>query len=80
MKLKDIKQPGFYEVEPFDKEYHEIYEELIRVRCLKDGLSDDTETLYRYFRLHLNRGINHYSSRDVLKSIHDLIDTLPKEE
>lgn len=26
MKLKDIKQPGFYEVEPFDKEYHEIYE------------------------------------------------------
>ena len=61
-------------------EYHEIYEELIRVRCLKDGLSDDTETLYRFFRLHLNRGINHYSSRDVLKSIHDLIDTLPKEE
>ena len=61
-------------------EYHEIYEELIRVRCLKDGLSDDTETLYRYFRLHPNRGINHYSSRDVLKSIHDLIVTLPKEE
>ena len=26
MKLKDIKQPRFYEVEPFDKEYHEIYE------------------------------------------------------
>ena len=64
----------------FAGEYHEVYEELIRVRCLKDGLSDDTETLYRYFRLHLNRGINHYSSRDVLKSIHDLIDTLPKEE
>ena len=64
----------------FAGEYHEIYEELIRIRCLKDGLNDDTETLYRYFRLHLNRGINHYSSRDVLKSIHDLIDTLPKEE
>lgn len=64
----------------FAGEYHEIYEELIHVRCLKDGLGDDTETLYRYFRLHLNRGINHYSSRDVLKSIHDLIDTLPKEE
>ena len=26
MKLSEIKQPGFYEVEPFDKEYHEIYE------------------------------------------------------
>ena len=64
----------------FAGEYHEIYEELIRVRCLKDGLNDDIETLYRYFRLHLNRGINHYSSRDVLKSIHDLIATLPKEK
>ena len=80
MKLKDIKQPGFYEVEPFDKEYHEIYEELIRVRCLNDGLGDDPDTLLRYFRLHLNRGINHYSSRDVLKSIHDLLNTLPSEE
>lgn len=63
----------------FAGEYHEIYEELIRVRCQKDGLGDDTDTLYRYFRLHLNRGINHYSSRDVLKSIHDLLATLPLE-
>lgn len=64
----------------FAGEYHEIYAELIRTRCLKDGLGDDTDTLYHYFRLHLNRGINHYSSRDVLKSIHDLLNTLPKEE
>ena len=64
----------------FAGEYSEIYEELIRLRCLKDGLSEDTETLLRYFRLHLNRGINHYSSRDVLKSIFDLIGTLPSEE
>lgn len=64
----------------FAGEYSEIYEELIRLRCLKDGLSEDTETLLRYFRLHLNRGINHYSSRDVLKSIFDLIGTLPPEE
>ncbi len=63
----------------FAGEYHEIYEEIIRVRCQKDGLGDDPDTLYRYFRLHLNRGINHYSSRDVLKSIHSLLDTLPKE-
>ena len=64
----------------FAGEYHEIYEELIRVRCLNDGLGDDQDTLLRYFRLHLNRGINHYSSRDVLKSIHDLLNTLPSEE
>ena len=44
----------------FAGEYHEIYEELIRVRCLQDGLGDDPDTLLRYFRLHLNRGINHW--------------------
>lgn len=64
----------------FAGEYHEIYEEMIRVRCLKDGLGDDSDTLLRYFRLHLNRGINHYSSRDVLKSVHDLLNTLPVED
>lgn len=64
----------------FAGEYSEVYEELIRVRCLNDGLGEDSETLLRYFRLHLNRGINHYSSRDVLKSIFDLIGTLPMEE
>lgn len=64
----------------FAGEYHEIYEEMIRVRCLKDGLGDDSDTLLKYFRLHLNRGINHYSSRDVLKSIHDLLNTLPSED
>ena len=64
----------------FAGEYHEIYEDMIRVRCLKDGLGDDSDTLLRYFRLHLNRGINHYSSRDVLKSVHDLLNTLPVED
>ena len=64
----------------FAGEDHEIYEELIRVRCLNDGLGDDPNILLKYFRLHLNRGINHYSSRDVLKSIHDLLNTLPNEE
>ena len=64
----------------FAGEYHEIYEEIIRTRCIKDGLGDDPDILLKYFRLHLNRGINHYSSRDVLKSIQDLLATLPAEE
>ena len=55
----------------FAGEYHEIYQ---------DGLGDDPDTLLRYFRLHLNRGINHYSSRDVIKDIHDLLATLSPEE
>ena len=34
-----------------------------------------------YFRLHLNRGIAHYSTRDVLKNCSDLLKSaLPKEE
>ena len=64
----------------FAGEYHEIYEAIIRQRCIKDGLGDSPETLFKYFRLHLNRGINHYSSRDVLRNIQDLLDSLPSEE
>ena len=64
----------------FAGEYHEIYEAIIRQRCINDGLGDSTETLLKYFRLHLNRGINHYSSRDVLRNIQDLLDSLPSEE
>lgn len=64
----------------FAGEYHEIYEAIIRQRCINDGLGDSPETLLKYFRLHLNRGINHYSSRDVLRNIQDLLDSLPGEE
>lgn len=52
----------------FAGEYSEIYEAIIRQRCINDGLGDDEKTLAKYFRLHLNRGINHYSTRDVLKT------------
>lgn len=61
----------------FAGEYHEVYEELLRERCLRDGLMTDGDTLCRSFRLHLCRGISHYSSRDVLKSIHDLLRSVP---
>ncbi|MDK2905910.1 MAG: sulfur modification protein DndE [Eubacteriaceae bacterium] len=64
----------------FAGEYHEIYEAIIRQRCKKDGFGDDPETLVKYFRLHLNRGINHFSSRDVIKSCQDLISCLPPIE
>lgn len=61
----------------FAGEYQEIYELLIRQRCIEDGLGTDQETLVKYFRLHLNRGINHFSTRGVLKSCQDLIAFLP---
>lgn len=62
----------------FAGEYHEIYEMLIRQRCINDGLGTDPETLAKYFRLHLSRGINHFSTRDVLKSCESLIATMSK--
>ena len=64
----------------FAGEYAEIYEAIIRQRCINDGLGEDEKTLIKYFRLHLSRGINHYSSRDVLKSCSDLLKTAAKEE
>lgn len=57
----------------FAGEYHEVYEAIIRQRCINDGLGDSQEVLAKYFRLHLNRGINHFSTRDVLKSCQDLL-------
>ena len=57
----------------FAGEYSEIYEAIIRQRCINDGFGDDEKTLVKYFRLHLNRGINHYSTRDVLKNCSDLL-------
>lgn len=64
----------------FAGEYSEIYEAIIRQRCTNDGLGDDEKVLVKYFRLHLNRGINHYSTRDVLKNRADLLKSaLPKE-
>lgn len=57
----------------FAGEYSEIYEAIIRQRCINDGFDTDEKTLVKYFRLHLNRGINHYSARDVLKNCADLL-------
>lgn len=64
----------------FAGEYAEIYEAIIRQRCINDGLGDDEDTLAKYFRLHLNRGINHYSTRDVLKNCSDLLKSILPEE
>ena len=57
----------------FAGENHEIYEALIRARCIEDGLPTDDETLAKYFKLHLNRGIAYLSGTNVVKSIDDLI-------
>ena len=57
----------------FAGENHEIYSALIRARCIADNLPTDDETLAKYFKLHLNRGIAYLSGTNVIKSIDDLI-------
>lgn len=57
----------------FAGENHEIYDALLRARCIKDGLPTDDETLAKYFKLHLNRGIAYLSGTNIIKSIDDLI-------
>lgn len=57
----------------FAGENNEIYEALIKARCKADGLPLDEETLAKYFRLHLNRGIAYMAATNVIKSIDDLL-------
>ncbi|WP_296557937.1 DNA sulfur modification protein DndE [uncultured Acetobacterium sp.] len=57
----------------FAGENHEIYEALIRARCIEDGLPVDEDTLAKYFKLHLNRGIAYLAGTNVIRSIDDLI-------
>ena len=60
----------------FAGEYTEVFEAILRQRCINDNLGDAPETLLKYFRLHLYRGINHYSTRDLIKNSRDLLKSI----
>lgn len=64
----------------FAGEYHEIYDLIIRERCIQDGLGNDPLTIAKYFRLHLNRGINYLTSKDTVKNLQDLLSELPSTD
>lgn len=64
----------------FAGEYHEIYDFILRQRCLNDGLGNDPSVLAKYFRLHLNRGINYLTSKDTVKNISELLEKLPNTD
>lgn len=57
----------------FGGEYHEVYEALVKAWCLKMGLSIDDETVSKYFRLNLERGIAYLSGTGFIKSIDDIL-------
>lgn len=63
----------------FAGENHEIYEALVRVWCIQNDLSTDDETLSKYFKLHLNRGISYLAGTGVIRNIDDLVSLLYKQ-
>jgi DNA sulfur modification protein DndE len=57
----------------FGGEYQEVYEALIKQRCVRDGLGTDKETLQTQFKLHLHRGISYLTATNYIKTVDDLI-------
>ena len=62
----------------FAGENHEIYEALVKAWCIQNDISIDEESLSKYFKLHLNRGISYLSGTGVIKSIDDLVSIAAK--
>ena len=57
----------------FSGEYYEIYEALIIAWCIQMDLPTDKETVARYFKLNLERGISYLCGTGFIKSIDDLL-------
>ena len=57
----------------FGGEYSDIYEALMIAWCKKMGMPIDQETLSKYFKLHVERGIAHLSGTNFIKNLDDLI-------
>lgn len=57
----------------FSGEYSEIYEALIKAWCLNRNLPLDDETLAKYFKLHLERGISYLAGTNLIKDVNDLL-------
>lgn len=56
----------------FAGEYNEIYEALLRQRCIDDGLATNLEELQKTLRHHLHRGIGYLAARNRIKNIVDM--------
>jgi len=64
----------------FGGEYADQYEALIRHRCQQDGLGKDRETLAKYFRLHLHRGIGYLFANRGLQKIRNLVEAVAESQ
>lgn len=57
----------------FAGEYSELYEALIIAWCKEHDFPIDDETISKYFKLHLERGIAHLAATNLIKNLNDLI-------
>ena len=57
----------------FAGEYSELYEALVKVWCISKGLPTDDETIAKYFKLHLERGIGYLSGTNFIRNLDDLL-------
>ena len=57
----------------FGGEYHELYNAIIIAWCIKMNIPTDEETLSKYFKLHLERGISHLSGTNFIKNLDNLV-------
>ena len=64
----------------FGGDYYELYEAIMKAWCIKMDLPTDEETITKYFRLNLERGISYLSGTGFIKSIDDLVGIAIKEK
>lgn len=58
----------------FAGEYYELYEAVLKQWCIEQNLGITQETLIKYFKLHLERGIAYLSGTNFIKNVKDLLD------
>ena len=64
----------------FGGDYFEIYEAIVKAWCIKMNLPADNETVAKYFRLNLERGIAHLCGTGFIKNMDDLVKLAVKEK
>lgn len=57
----------------FGGEDQELYDALFRQRCLQDNIDPDPTQIARYFRLHLQRGINALAAKTGPKNLTEML-------
>ena len=57
----------------FGGEYSDLYDALMVAWCKKMNLPTDEDTLTKFLKLHLERGIAHLSGTNFIKNLDDLV-------